>query len=310
MDDPTRFRVIDALRKGWRRTYSLDLHLVRAAHAWLPTPDQSLNTEERREWLAFWREALRFVLARATKSKGTDNHSYPYEDEQWVLGGVAAAVQYLEPEEQPEELWRPILDLPAEAHHWPEGFLQALHRHGLSQDPAPPGFVAIRQAIVAHILAETAEEQARQRWPYYEEVWQALVGIDGFTRHYWEGRHRELAERSLQLFEQWIKRGGAHGRHLTAFAHWLKLAAAEPVRLSGVMWLDRALVGDGAERVIYWESAAEPVASLLNIVWRQDESRLRQNAAAFTAFRNLLRWLADRQNAIALDLVGRLGGLM
>ena len=70
------------------------------------------------------------------------------------------------------------------------------------------------------------------------------------------------------------------------------------------------MIGDWAERVIDWESAAEPVASLLNIVWRQDESRLRQNAKAFTAFQNLLRWLADRQNALALELVGRLGRLM
>jgi hypothetical protein len=216
----------------------------------------------------------------------------------------------MKPEERPEELWRPILDLPAEAHDWPEDFLRALHCHGLTQNPPPPGFASIRQEIVEYVLAETTEEQARQRWPYYEEVWQALVGIDGFTRNYWEERHRELAERSLQLFERWTKREGAHGRHLATFARWLKLAAAEPVRLPGIVWLARALIGDGTEHVIDRESAAEPVASLLGMVWRQDESRLRRDTAAFAAFRSLLRWLADQQNAIALDLLGRLGGLI
>ena len=310
MDDPTRFRAIDALRKRWPRIYYLDLRLVRAAHAWLPTLDQTLNTEERREWLEFWREALRFVLIRAKESKKTSNHSYPYEDEEWILDGVATAVQYMDPEERPEELWRSILDLPAEAHHWPENFLRALHRHGLTQDPAPPGFAAIRRAIIEHVLTETLEEQARQRWSYYEDVWEALIGIDGFTRHYWVERHRELAERSLQLFEQWTKCVSAHGRHLATFARWMELDAAEPVRLPGVVWLERALISDAAERVIDRESAAESVASLLNIVWRQDESRLRRDATAFAAFRSLLQWLVDQQNAIALDLIGRLGGLM
>jgi hypothetical protein len=157
--------------------------------------DQSLKTEERREWLEFWREALRFILIRAKESKKTSSHSYPCEDEEWILDGVATAVQYMDPEERPEELWRSILDLPAEVHHWPKDFLRAFHRHGLTQDPAPPGFASIRRAMIEHVLTETLEEQARQRWSYYEDVWEALIGIDGFTWHYWVERHRELAER-------------------------------------------------------------------------------------------------------------------
>ena len=137
-----------------------------------------------------------------------------------------------------------------------------------------------------------------------------LIGIDGFTRHYWVERHRALAERSLQLFERWTKCVSAHGRHLATFARWLELAAAEPVRLPGVVWLERALISDAAERVIDRKSAAESMASLLTIVWRHDERRLRRDAASFAAFRSLLQWLVDQQNAIALDLVGRLGGLM
>jgi hypothetical protein len=102
----------------------------------------------------------------------------------------------------------------------------------------------------------------------------------------------------------------AHGRLLAAFARWLELAAAEPVRLPGVVWFERALISDVAERVIDRKSAAESVASLLNVVWRQDERRLRRDAVSFAAFRSLLQWLVDHQNAIALDLIGRLGGLM
>ena len=164
--------------------------------------------------------------------------------------------------------------------------------------------------MVEHVLTETTEEQPRARWPYREEIWQALVGIDDFTRNYWEERHRELAEQSRQLFERWISCGRVYGCHLAAFARWLGLAAAEPIRLPGLVWLDSALTGDGAEHIIDRPSTTEPVASLLNVVWREDESRLRRDPAAFAAFRHLLRWLADHQNANALNLLGRLGRLV
>jgi hypothetical protein len=57
------------------------------------------------------------------------------------------------------------------------------------------------------------------------------------------------------------------------------------------------------------ESVAEPLASLLAVVWRDDEPRLRQDPAAFAGFGRLLRRLADQQNASALNLLGRLGDL-
>ncbi len=309
MDDPTRFTAIDGPSERRGRTYYLDLPLVRAAHAWMPTPDRSINAEERREWLGFWREALGFVLAEATHPRDTGRYNLPHEDEQWVLDGVAAALPFMDQAERPDQLWKPILNLPSEAHHWVGDFLQSFHRHGLRRNPSPPSFAPLRQAIVEHVLAETTDKGAASTWPYYEEVWQALLGIDGFTRDCWEERHRELAEQTLHFVERWTARWSIYARHLAAFARWLELPALKPVRLPGLIWLDRVLTDDGAKRVIEPESTTDPLASLLNVIWRDDESRLRQDPAAFAGFRRLLLQLADRQNASALNLLGRLGGL-
>jgi len=309
IDDPVRFQAIDELRKRWHSSYYLDLGLVRAAHAWLPTPDQALDRKERHEWLGFWREALSFVLQRTAKSDERDEHPYPYEDELWVLDGVAAALQYMDPEERPEDLWRAILDLPSEAHHWPKVFLQAFYRHGLHQDLAPPTFASTMRAMVEYVLDRPTEADSESRWFYREEVWEALLGIDWLTLDYWDARHRDLVERSQDLFERWVMRRSGYGRHLAKFARWLERTAAEPIRLPGLVWLNQSLAGTGTERVFDRESTADAVASLLNVIWRQDEERLRRNTAAFTAFRSLLRWLVDRQNPVALELLGRIGGL-
>lgn len=133
--------------------------------------------------------------------------------------------------------------------------------------------------------------------------------MDGFTRECWEPRHRPLAEESRLLLERWMSHAGRFGGHLAFFASWLQLDAADPVRLPGLVWLAGALPPGQADRLYYHEVAEDPVATLLNLIWKKDEPRLRQHVEAFSAFRRLLRWLAEQQNALALDLVGRLGGL-
>jgi hypothetical protein len=309
MDAPGRFQEIDEARKHWHY-YSLDLRLVGAAHAWLPTPDHALDADERLNWLRFWREALGFIIRRAQNSRQSGSHNHPYEDEQWVLDGVAAAVQYMDAEERPEEMWLPILDLPRQAHRWPEDFLQAFHLHGLHCDPTPPAYAPTVRRMVEYILDRDADRNAESGWPYYEEIWEAVLGIDGFTRPYWEARHRALVENMRDLFERWATRTPTYGRHLASFARWLEGPAAEPIRLPGLLWLNRSLNGDEVQGGFNLESTKDAVASLLNVVWQHDQERLRRETGSFAAFHSLLRRLANQQNEVALELLGRIGGLL
>jgi hypothetical protein len=309
MDAPGRFQEIDEARKHWHY-YSLDLRLVGAAHAWLPTPDHALDADERLNWLRFWREALGFIIRRAQNSRQSGSHNHPYEDEQWVLDGVAAAVQYMDAEERPEEMWLPILNLPRQAHRWPEDFLQAFHLHGLHCDPTPPAYAPTVRRMVEYILDRDADRNAESGWPYYEEIWEAVLGIDGFTRPYWEARHRALVENMRDLFERWATRTPTYGRHLASFACWLEGPAAEPIRLPGLLWLNRSLNGDEVQGGFNLESTKDAVASLLNVVWQHDQERLRRETGSFAAFHSLLRRLANQQNEVALELLGRIGGLL
>jgi len=181
-------------------------------------------------------------------------------------------------------------------------------RAGLQQDPIPPRFASLRAAIIEYALGND-ERLIDTFWPQTEEVWLALFGIDEFTRRCWEPRHRELADMSRPLFEQWMARGRASGRHIAALAAWLEKEAADPVRLHGLVWLYRVLTGGDTKKRKIHQSAQDPVACLLHVVWQKDESRIRGDLEAFAAFRGLLRWLTDQQNPVALELVGRLGGL-
>lgn len=152
-------------------------------------------------------------------------------------------------------------------------------------------------------------EDVQCNWPYNEDVWQALIGVDGVNRCCWEARHRTLVEENRSVFQQWVSRMGGFDRHTAAFARWLERPAADPIRLSGLVWLYDALKGIQDDGNCYEQPTASAITSLLNVIWRQDEERLRADATAFAAFRGLLRWLADQQNQVALELLGRIGGL-
>ena len=140
-------------------------------------------------------------------------------------------------------------------------------------------------------------------------MWQALIGIDSGTRRYWGHRHCVIVEQNCQFLERWKEIGARYGRHLNAFASWLGQDAAEPIRLIGLVWLDRVLNPESDKGIYDRSSAENAVASLLSITWQKDELRLRRDVTAFSAFRRLLRWLVDLQNTVALELLRVLGNL-
>ncbi len=304
--DTHRFRVIDDARRAWGWDDHLDLLTIRAAHAWMPILANAVDASERREWVEYWREALAFVLRRPAKAGSRREQNYPYEDEQWVLTGAAAAVLHMAPDEHPDTIWTAVLDLQVEAHSWPESFFQAFHRAALSSDPTPQTYGPILRMILNQVLPRDSREAIK--WPYHEEVWDALVGLDGLTRSCWETRHAALVSSLSDVFERWWQSAPTYGRRTALFARWLESSAASPIRLRGIRWIEQRLSADGG-RAFDREDTSDAIASLLNVTWQHDEARLRSDGPAIAAFWNLLRALADEQNALALDLLGRIGGL-
>jgi len=303
MDQWEHFSAVDDFRERFGNCF-LEFGLIRAAHEWLPSLDQALNKQERKDWITFWRSALNYLLSQISGER----HGYPDEDECWVLDGIAASLPFMDPEEQPEDLWHPILDLSRESKDWPEVFLSAFHRVGLNLDPIPESFMTLRAAMVEYVFTNPQDDSSL-RWNIYDDVWQALIGIDGGTRRYWEPRHQRIVDQNCRFLERWMEVGARYGHHLMALSSWLGKEAADPIRLIGVVWLDRVIIRE-SDKSIYNQSYAEnAVASLLSVTLQRDESHLRGNAVASAAFRRLLQWLVDLQNPVALELMRMLGNL-
>jgi hypothetical protein len=272
----------------------------------MPRLEQAASEAERAEWVTFWRQALAVALARPRASDGRNDHLYPTDVERWVLDAVAVLVVQLRDDEQPSSFVQAVLDLPAEADDWAEVFARALHRYALSRAEPPKTYPLIVRGVVQRALADGAE---RRRWSLFERVWDALVGIDGFTMEMWEPRHQELVKSLADVFEAWMTRAPMYGRRLATFAQWLARPAAVSLRVRSLPWFSARLVVSADLAIRDTEDAADALAALLDVVWREDEVQVRSIPAAFTAFQSLLRWLGDNQNARGLDLLGRLGKL-
>lgn len=304
--EASRFVEVDAVRRRWHNVRLLDFHVVRCSHEWLPLPDDTLSPEERADVIQFWRVALDVVAARPRADLRRREHQHPEEDERWVLEKVASVVVQLRSDENSEQLWAPIVDLHSEAHDWPEVFLSALHRCALSPEQTPATYGPLVRRIASRAFSDV---EGVRRWPRHEEVWDALLGLDWHVSDRWAGRHAGHVAAIRDVFSLWMEKAPQEGRRLGGFARWLSGAAAAAIRLDTLHWFLGRLQALEERSVSQGEYVEDDLAKLLNVVWDQDQNRLRSTTESFGAFGGLLAWLVVRQNALGLELQGRIGGL-
>jgi hypothetical protein len=305
-DDASRFAEIDTICSKCPDFRLIDFHLVRCSHSWLPLPDEAQSPEERASVIQFWRVAIDIVAARPRANLQRRDHQYPLQDDVWVLENVAAVVLQLQPCENPVQFWMPIIDLHSEAHDWPEKFLNALHCQALAAEVTPATYAPLLREIAHHAFSHIDGEL---RWPWHEEVWDALIGIDYWVSDLWSRRHAGHALLIWDVISMWMKKAPREGRRLGRFARWLSKPAAAMVRLRTLAWFLDLLQADERGSAYRDEDVEDDLAKLLNVVWDQDQNRLRSTSQTFAAFRGLLAWLGERQNSLGLELQGRIGWL-
>ena len=200
----------------------------------------------------------------------------------------------------------PIIDLHSGAHDWAEKFLNALHRQALASEVTPATYAPLLREIAQHAFSLIDGEL---RWPWHEEVWDALIGIDYWVSDLWSNRHAGHALHIWDVISMWMEKAPRKGQRLGKLARWLSKPAAAKVRVRTLAWFLDLLQADARGFAYRDEDVADDLAKLLNVVWDQDQNLLRLTSQSFAAFRGLLAWLGDRQNSLGLELQGRIGWL-
>lgn len=305
MDSTGMFADRDDLRRRRFGGYLLDFKLLRAAHESAWALDEAPSAEERAYRVWFLKAALDFWTTLVTEDRREDVSRYPGEDERWLLDRLAAAIRVMTPGERPEDIWERLVNLPTDAHHWSEVFLDSFFRQSLAADPVPNSLAEQIRLLVDRALALAPE----QRWASREDVWQALYGVHRYTRDLWKARHAAVAASVWPLVKEWLARDPA-AKNVGAVARWLTTEAAADLRMDGLLVLSAAIRSSDSWWSDYDRKFAEDaVADALQLMWQEQASAVRSSDEVRAAFQLLLRWLGDRQHALGLELLGRIGQL-
>lgn len=285
----------------------LDLLLLQAAYNWLPALDQAVSESERTEWIGFWQEALDCLLRRL----GTDTEDEeeipgtPHEVDRWMLSCIASLITQLHHSDRPTDFWEPILCLGTPGHFWIEDFLSEWFDCGLRSEPASDAFVREWRAMLECAFASPQWNfDLVNRRHHLEKMWCALIGLDWICRDLWTVSQKPVVKHMHAFYERWADRCLHRPRCALAFIAFLSRPAAEEVLLDGLVWLEKA-----ARQAEDWfwneHGLQEALVSFLDMCWRSYKGRLRQQEISFTAFKTLLKKLADFQNPVALEIQQR-----
>jgi hypothetical protein len=91
-----------------------DTQVLESAFSWLPELSKARDARERRDWTNLWRELLAVVLRVVGSEEADQNEELsgtPCAYDRWVFKEIAQLIPQMSFDEQPDQLWRPILEL-------------------------------------------------------------------------------------------------------------------------------------------------------------------------------------------------------
>jgi hypothetical protein len=303
MDDSGLLAHREEQRRAWFGDRLLEFSLVRAAHEAALSAFTESSPAERRYLVEFTKNALGYCMGRP--GEHARSVSRPTDDDSWVLGQAGRLFGYMTPEEGPEQIWQALLngshgdaDEARTAERFSAEFLEAFYRQNLV---APsPRFVELALDFVTTAMVPSRRFKDTATW----------LAVFGVAVKGWAARHENLALQLWPHIVAWLGEGPAPARFVGALARWLRTEAAGGLRLSALATLRAAIIGRDDQWDRYDRQRAEDeMAELLTQIWEASRTALQADREAFSAFRDLLKWLQDRVNPQGMALAERVGAL-
>jgi len=287
----------------------LDPYVMKAGFGWLDVRAAQTH-DERLRWLGLIREVLGIVLQSVpavTTPLTQEIEGLPSDFDDWALKLTARAIPCLTHEEQPEELWQPILDRGAPAHQWVERFFWYWFTDGLKVASAVGDFVRIWRSMITYALGHSAWDPASTISYDLDRIVVELLCFD----MRWNSIVR--TEETAQII------GTLEDIYDCALQHW----AGRPKIISGLVML---AVQAGSKQFLVpalrWTSTAvrsfdaydwkhgleENVIEFLHACWQQEGPRIARDETLRASFLAVLTILVSRGSHAAIALSARVVG--
>ena len=279
------------------KPFALDFQIAKIPYEWMPNllKEQKISLDERSAWINFLNTSLFCVL----NCKNTSEEDYFCKDIFWIFKKIALTLPHMLEKENPEKIWKSILDLPDKKRDWRIYFLRYFHTENLLETPLPQNFISLRNEMLKYALDKT-----KISWASHDESWASLIGVDNVQRIAWQKQHQEIVKNSISATRTWIKE--VDECNLIEFIDWLPNEAASDLRVSALAWLYHEF---NKKRINFFlkKEDLHHIMLSINFIWVNHETEIRKNPESFTAFQNLLGFFANKQEPIALELLRTLG---
>ena len=284
----------------------LDSHVMKAALGWLDVRSAA-SSEERTTRLKIIRQCLGLVLQSvpiADAAKGHEIDGLPSDFDHWTLQIIARAIPCLEPGEQPDELWRPLLDRGPPAHQWIERFYWHWFTDGLKNAESTMAFVAVWREMVSYALRHPAWDPSHARRFELEGLVVELLCLD----QRWDVIARDEANSEFitsltDIFDAAFQRWGMMPKVVRGFAAFAIEPGVKGLILPGILWVSAA----AKEYDSYdWKyGLEESVIAFLHVCWERESLRILEDPALRGHFFALLAILVSRRSHAAIALNDR-----
>ena len=294
-----------------RNSYVVDIELIQWAYSYLPALDSAEDQQERAGWIALWSEILECLLRTLQPASEEDRDKEvdgtPYQVDGWILRSIAILVPQMDTAEHPEQFWRPILDLGWQAHYWVENFLSRFFTYNLSRTADAAflsAFVQVWSNMIDYADASSVWNHSSGSGGWHiGDNWESLMGLSWSFTYPWDNLHQPVLTKMERKFQEFCVKHLHGGRMRKKMLRLLCSSAAQKIRLPALLWMEPHFRLETADKQA---EADEQLGLFLAECWQGYQEELRRSPEAFDCFMRLVKFLADRQSPLALEIQNRM----
>ena len=286
---------------------AIDFNVITAAFSWLDI-GAVRSAEERADWLRFVRELLDGLIERVPVIDDPSKQEVdglPSSFDSWVYKVVTGTIPLMTAAERPEELWQPVLNLGAPAHHWVERFFWHWFTDGARSSSSPAEFVRVWRGMILYALDHPRWDPDGNLQHYLDNIVDELLGFDQRWTGLSVGEDAAAAVGTLKdVFEKAAHRWFGMPDVTRGFLAFATKPGAARLLLPGVSWVTRAVEAFGSYD---WRDGMEDsIVDFLEVCRQRESAEISGNDELREAFLALLSTLVSRGGHAAIALRDRI----
>lgn len=283
------------------RWYDTDIRFLIEIYKWIPSLSEAQSEEERNLWIGTARNFFQAIMRRLPKDLKDDEHigDVPGEVEHAAFDFSSRILLELKASEDPENLWKPMLEIGPRGRHWTEAFLTSFLCAGLRPENPTPRFVELWVEMIEFCFSSPAWIGGRSHFSH--DSWEHLFGWDRVVSNHWIDNRRDIVNRFKEYYWKWLKDVAEDADYLLAFLYFLQQPPAQDIVLDACTRLDPLLTKADS---YFWRRGhqREAVLGFVSFLWKNHWEKLKISPAPLGVFRNLVAQLAALQEPLALEI--------